>query len=214
MPVHNLHPATHCSSLCTLAVPCLTANHFVQVPYATGDISFVDRMPSFTSLVSGPPAKRQRCLQFGSMSEPGHSSQEYSSQSPSPSCSQQESHSDADHQSQSQQRASSTAQSDQADGTCSNDGDSSKAVSVKQEYASLPHSVPARASSRQAMPSSGALPALAAALTAQPPNAARSAASQAAAAAAAVTPVTSRHMSSQSGILSSNSTLLNDIQVC
>ena len=161
-------------------------------------------MPSFTSLVSGPPAKRQRCLQFGCVPEQGHSSQEYSSQSPSPSCSQQESHSNADHQSQSQQRGSSTAQSDQADATCSNDGDSSKAVSVKQEDPSQQPAASVRAPSRQALPSSGAFPALAAALGAQAPNAAKSAASQAAAAAAAVTPVTSRHMSSQSGIFSHN----------
>ena len=166
----------------------------MQVPYGMGDSTFAERMPSFTSLVCGPPPKRQRCLKFDSIPDEDNSSQEYSTQSPSPSCSQQESHSNAGLCSHSQLRTSSTSQSEQVDGP--NDTDSIKKMSVKQDHGQQSASV--RSSSRHA---SAALPALAAAMGCQPPNAASSAASAAAAAAAAVTPVTSRHMSSQSGML-------------
>lgn len=168
----------------------------MQVPYAVDDSTFAERMPSFTSMVCGPPPKRQRCLKFDSMPDQDHSSQEYSSQSPSISCSQQESHSNAGLPSQSQLRTSSTSLSDQVDGP--NASDPIREVSYKkQERPSLQQSGSVRSSSRQ---SSAALPALAVAMGSKAPNAASSAASAAAAAAAAaVTPVTSRRLSSQMG---------------
>lgn len=168
----------------------------MQVTYAVDDGTFAERMPSFTSMVCGPPPKRQRCLKFDSMPDQDYSSQEYSSQSPSISCSQQESHSNAGLPSHSQLRTSSTSLSDQVDGP--NASDAIKEVSYKrQERPSLHQSGSVRSSNRH---SSAALPALAVAMGSKAPNAASSAASAAAAAAAAaVTPVTSRHLSSQMG---------------
>ena len=164
-----------------------------------GDGALVDSMPSFVSLISGPPTKRQRCLRFESLPDPAHSSQEYSSQSPSPSISQQESHSNAGLQSQSSLRASSVSQSDQGSGPCFTDIEANKGVAIKQEDPSQRQSTSVRSAGRQSTAACAALPALSAAMGSHAPSAARSAASQAAAAAAAVTPVTSRHMSSQSG---------------
>ncbi len=184
----------------------------LQVGYASADSGFVDRMPSFTSLVSGPPQKRQRCLQFYSTSDQENSSQEYSNQSPSASFSQEASHSNAAGTSQPHSHTVSASQSDQDDGPCSNDNESSREVSIKQEpglTGSGRQAAQGRASSRHPAASSAALPALTAAMGSQMPNAARLAASQAAAAAAAVTPVTSRHVSSHSG-LDSLSTVMQD----
>ena len=173
-------------------------DHFaMQVSFGLGDSTFVDRTPSFTSLVCGPPPKRQRCLKFDSMSEQEHSSQEYSTQSPSPSCSQQESHGNAGPPSGSHLRTSSATLSEQVDSP--DDNVSSKKASVKQDRPSHQQSASVRSSTRHA---SAALPALAAAMGSQAPNAGSSAASAAAAAAAAaVTPIASRHMSPQSGML-------------
>ena len=170
-------------------------DHFaMQVPFGMGDSTLVDRMPSFTSLVCGPPPKRQRCLKFDAMPEQEHSSQEYSTHSPSPTCSQQESRDNAGPRSESRFRTSSASLSEQVDSP--NDNDSIKKASVKQEHPSHQQSASVRSSSR---PLSAALPALAAAMGSQAPNAGSSSASAAAAAAAAVTPIASRHMSSQSG---------------
>ena len=66
--------------------------------------------------------------------------------------------------------------------------------------------------SRKATASASALPALAAAMGSHAPSAARSAASHAAAAAAAVTPVTSRHVSSQSGRIQTLPKFLLDVR--
>lgn len=163
-----------------------------------GDSTFVERMPSFTSLVCGPPPKRQRCLKFDPMPDQDHSFQEYSTQSASPSGSQQESHGNAGLLSESQLQTSSVTMSEQVDSP--NDSDSIKNASKNQERSCHQQSASVRSSIRH---SSAALPALAAAMGSQAPNAASSAASAAAAAAAAaaVTPTTSRHMSSQSGML-------------
>lgn len=186
---NNRSPLSHCG-IATMVFS-------MQVPYGLHDSTFAERMPSFTSMVCGPPPKRQRCLKFDSMPEQDHSSQEYSSQSPSISCSQQESHSNIGLHSQSQLRTSSTSLSEQVDGP--NDSDPIKEVSLKTHERPSHHhqSGPVRSSSRH---DSAALPALAAAMGSKAPDAAGSAVSAAAAAAAAaVTPVTSRHMSSQSG---------------
>ena len=168
----------------------------MQVPYGMGDSTFVDRMPSFTSLVCGPPPKRQRCLKFDSMPEQDHSSQDYSTQSPSPSCSQQESRGNAGPHSESQLCTSSASLSEQVDSP--DDNDSIRKAPVKQARPSHQQSASVRSFNRHP---SAALPALAAAMGSQAPHADSSAASAAAAAAAAVTPITSRHMSSQSGKL-------------
>ena len=154
-------------------------------------------MPSFTSLTAGPPHKRQRCLQFNTVAELENSSQDYD-HSPSPSYSLQESQSNGAPASRHRSQTVSASMSDQADELCSNAND--QAASVKLPAGSQPHeSLQVGSASRKVAASSAALPALAAAMGTHAPSAARSAASHAAAAAAAVTPVTSRHISSQSG---------------
>ena len=179
-----------------------TSGFITQAGHVAADRGFVDRMPSFMSLVTGPPQKRQRCLKFHTSMDQEKSSQEYSDQSPSASFSQQESRSNAGHPTEPQSQAVSASHSEQADDPCSTDNDSCREVSVKQEptfTASRRQATQVRPSSRQQTVSSGAVPALAAAMGSHMPSAARSAASHAAAAAAAMTPVSSRHVSPHSG---------------
>ena len=156
-------------------------------------------MPSFTSLTAGPPHKRQRCLQFNTVAELENSSQDYD-HSPSPSYSLQESQSNGAPASRHRSQTVSASMSDQADELCSNANDQAASVQQKLPAGSQSHeSLQVGSASRKVAASSAALPALAAAMGTHAPSAARSAASHAAAAAAAVTPVTSRHISSQSG---------------
>ncbi len=174
----------------------------VQVAYTSAQGGFAERMPSFTSLITGPPQKRKRCLKFQTSSDQENSSQACDEQSPSASLSQQESHGGTDHPTPPQTTSVSATQSEHVDGPCANENMSSIGAPAQHGAANTGarrQSAQARPSSRQLTAASAALPALTAAMGSQMPSAATSAASHAAAAAAAVTPVTSRYVSSHSG---------------
>ena len=174
----------------------------MQVVSTSAQGGFVERMPSFTSLITGPPQKRKRCLKFQTSSDQENSSQRCDQPSPSASLSQQESHGGTDKPALPQSMIANTSQSEHVDGPCPNENVSSIGVAAQHGAASTGarrQSAQARPSSRQMPSSSAALPALTAAMGSQMPSAATSAASHAAAAAAAVTPVTSRYVSSHSG---------------
>lgn len=173
----------------------------MQVASTSAQGGFAERMPSFTSLITGPPQKRKRCLKFQTSSDQENSSQRCDQPSPSASLSQQESHGGTDHPTPPQSTIASTSQSGHVDGPCPDKNVSSVGVAAHHGAATTSahrQSAHARPSSRQLTASSAALPALTAAMGSQIPSAATSAASQAAAA-AAVTPVTSRYVSSHSG---------------
>ncbi len=174
----------------------------MQVVSTSAQGGFVERMPSFTSLITGPPQKRKRCLKFQTSSDQENSSQRCDQPSPSASLSQQESHGGTDHPTPPQSTIASTSQSEHVDGPCPDKIVSSMSVAAQHGAVTTGahrQSAQARPSSRQLTASSAALPALTAAMGSQMPTAATSAASHAAAAAAAVTPVTSRYVSSHSG---------------
>ena len=159
----------------------------------------MERMPSFTSLVSNQSQKRQRRLKFETCSDQENSSQGFSNnQSPSASYSQQ-SNSNAAHPSQPESPTATLSQSgDRAEDPYSPDDIASGREPSPAAVADDRHqTTQVRSSSRYP---SAALPALAAAMGSHAPNAARSAASHVAATAAALTPVTSRYVSSQSGV--------------
>lgn len=173
----------------------------MQVASTSAQGGFAERMPSFTSLITGPPQKRKRCLKFQTSSDQENSSQGHDQPSPSVSLSQQESHGGTDRPTQPQSTIASTSQSEDIDGPCPDKIVSSIGVAAQHGPVTTGahrQSAPARPSSRQLTASSAALPALTAAMGSQMPSAATSAASHAAAA-AAVTPVTSRYVSSHSG---------------
>ncbi len=172
----------------------------MQVASTSAQGGFAERMPSFTSLITGPPQKRKRCLKFQTSSDQENSSQGRDQPSLSASLSQQESHGGTDHPLP-QSTIASTSQSEHIDGPCPDKNVSSIGVAAQHSAVTTGahrQSAQARPSSRQLTASSAALPALTAAMGSQMPSAATSAASQAAAA-AAVTPVTSRYVSSHSG---------------
>ncbi|DBB18290.1 TPA: hypothetical protein ACH3X3_003249 [Trebouxia sp. C0006] len=183
-----------------------------QVATTSAQGGFVDRMPSFTSLITGPPQKRKRCLKFQTSSDQENSSQGRDQPSPSASLSQQESYGGTDHPTPLQSTIASTSQSEHVDGPRPDNNMSS--IGVAAQHGAVTTGAPrqsaqARPSSRQLTASSAALPALTAAMGSQMPTAATSAASHAAAAAAAVTPVTSRYVSSHSGEQASHQSVLH-----
>ncbi|KAL0027338.1 hypothetical protein WJX79_001664 [Trebouxia sp. C0005] len=182
-----------------------------QVASTLAQGGFAERMPSFTSLITGPPQKRKRCLKFQTSSDQENSSQRCDQPSPSASLSQQESHGGTDHPTPPQSTTVGASQSEHVDGPGRNGNVSSIGVAAQHGAATTGprrQSAQARPSSRQLTASSAALPALTAAMGSQMPSAATSAASQAAAA-AVVTPVTSRHVSSHAGEQASHQSVLH-----